>query len=100
FMLSLDNGHHAAHIGTWFWRPTVFWKSNAGVSKDEREWLREKYPSWEDNWGVLWDQIIDNVNAGRLEQTLPETLPALCSLTQLPLGSAMSRRCGVGPWTG
>jgi Methane/Phenol/Toluene Hydroxylase./YHS domain. len=91
FMLSLDNGHHAAHIGMWFWRPTLFWKVPAGVSRAEREWLREKYPTWEDNWGVLWDQIIDNVNAGHLEQTLPETLPALCNLTQLPLGTALSR---------
>lgn len=87
FMFSLDHGHHALHLGTWFWRPTLFWKPNAGVSKDEREWLVEKYPDWEDSWGVLWDQIIDNVNDNKMEQTLPETLPSLCNLTQLPLGS-------------
>jgi Methane/Phenol/Toluene Hydroxylase/YHS domain len=91
FMHSLDNGHHAMHIGTWYWRPTLFWKPNAGVSKDEREWLNEKYPTWEDNWGTLWDEIIKNVNEGRVEDTLPTTLPSLCNLTQLPLGSAMSR---------
>jgi toluene monooxygenase system protein A len=91
FMLSLENGHHALHIGTWFWRPTLFWKPNAGVSKAGREWLREKYPTWEDNWGALWDEIITNINSGRMEQTLPLTLPALCNLTQLPLGSAFSR---------
>jgi toluene monooxygenase system protein A len=91
FLHSLENGHHAMHIGTWFWRPTLFWKPNAGVSKDERAWLNEKYPTWEDNWGVLWDEIIENVNHGRMPQTLPETLPSLCNLTQLPLGSAMSR---------
>jgi toluene monooxygenase system protein A len=91
FLVALDNGHHAMHIGTWFWRPTLFWKPNAGVSKAERKWLNEKYPSWEENWGVLWDEIIANVNSGHPELTLPETLPALCNLTQLPLGSAMSR---------
>ena len=91
FLHSLDNGHHAMHIGTWFWRPTLFWKPNAGVSKDERAWLNEKYPTWEDNWGVLWDEIIENVNHDRMPQTLPETLPSLCNLTQLPIGSAMSR---------
>ena len=91
FMHSLDQGHHAMHIGTWFWRPTLFWKPNAGVSKDEREWLNEKYPNWDDDYGVMWDQIIANVNAGDVEQTLPATLPALCSLTQLPIGSAFSR---------
>lgn len=91
FEEALEHGHHAMHIGTWFWRPTLFWKPNAGVSKAERKWLNEKYPSWEDSWGVLWDQIIDNVNAGRMDKTLPETLPALCNLTQLPLGSALDR---------
>ncbi|MDA6302622.1 toluene monooxygenase, partial [Escherichia coli] len=62
FLYSLENGHHAMHLGTWFWRPTLFWKPNAGVSKDERDWLREKYPTWEENWGVMWDEIIKNVN--------------------------------------
>jgi 1,2-phenylacetyl-CoA epoxidase catalytic subunit/YHS domain-containing protein len=91
FLYSLDNGHHAMHIGTWYWRPTLFWKPNAGVSKDERAWLNEKYPTWENNWGVLWDEIIKNVNDDCIEDTLPDTLPSLCNLTQLPLGSAMSR---------
>ncbi|RZK73315.1 MAG: isoprene monooxygenase oxygenase subunit alpha, partial [Rhodococcus sp. (in: high G+C Gram-positive bacteria)] len=91
FLYSLENGHHAMHLGTWFWRPTLFWKPNAGVSKDERDWLREKYPTWEENWGVMWDEIIKNVNDDRIEDTLPDTLPALCNLTQLPLGSAFSR---------
>ena len=91
FMRSLEQGHHAMHLGTWFWRPTLFWKPNAGVSPDEREWLNAKYPTWEDDYGVMWDQIIANVNSGAIEKTLPETLPALCHLTQLPIGSAFSR---------
>jgi toluene monooxygenase system protein A len=98
FLASLEQGHHAMHLATWFWRPLLFWKPNAGVSKAEREWLVEKYPTWEDDWGVLWDQIIDNVNAGRMDLTLPETLPALCNLTQLPLGSATSRH-DLRPYT-
>ena len=91
FLECLEHGHHAMHIGTWFWRPTLFWKPNAGVSKAERAWLNEKYPSWEDSWGGLWDEIIDNVNAGQMEQTYPLTLPALCNITQLPLGSGWDR---------
>lgn len=91
FEKALDHGHHAMHIGTWFWRPTLFWRPNAGVSKAERRWLNEKYPSWEDSWGVLWDQIIENVNAGNMPKTFPETLPSLCNITQLPLGSALDR---------
>jgi YHS domain-containing protein len=91
FLQCLDHGHHAMHIGTWFWRPTLFWKPNAGVSKAERKWLNAKYPSWDDSWGVLWDEIIHNVNSGQLAKTYPETLPALCNITQLPLGSAWDR---------
>lgn len=91
FLLALDHGHHALHIGTWFWRPTLFWKPNGGISKAERRWLNEKYPSWEDSWGVLWDEIIKNIRDGKMDKTLPETLPALCNLTQLPLGSAIDR---------
>jgi Methane/Phenol/Toluene Hydroxylase/YHS domain len=91
FLHSLDHGHHACHLGMWFWRPTLFWRPSAGVSKAERRWLNDKYPSWEDSWGVLWDQIIQNVNEGNIAQTLPETLPALCNLTQLPLGTHSDR---------
>ena len=92
FLYALDNGHHGLHLGLWFYRPTLFWKPNAGVSRDERAWLVEKYPTWEENWGGHWDQVIANLTAGRVEDTLPQTLPALCSLTQLPLGTAMSRQ--------
>lgn len=91
FLASLDHGHHAMHIGTWFWRPTLFWKPNAGVSKAERAWLNAKYPAWEESWGVMWDEIARNVEAGRMELTYPETLPALCNVTQLPLGSHWDR---------
>ena len=91
FMLSLEHGHHAVHIGTWFWRPTLWFNPCAGVSRAEREWLVEKYPGWEDSWGVLWDEIIRNVNAGNMGKTYPETLPALCNLCQLPLGTALDR---------
>ena len=68
FETALEHGHHAMHIGTWFWRPTLFWKPNAGVSREERKWLSEKYPSWEESWGVLWDQIIQNVKSGEMDE--------------------------------
>jgi len=91
FLSSLDHGHHAVQLGLWFWRPTLFFHPSAGVSKAERGWLCEKYPSWEASWGCLWDVIIDNINTGQLPLTYPETLPALCNLCQLPLGSALDR---------
>jgi len=74
FLNSLDHGHHALHLGMWFWRPTLFWKPNAGVSRAERRWLNQKYPGWQDSWGVLWDEIIKNVNSGEKGKTLPDTL--------------------------
>lgn len=91
FLSSLEHGHHALHLGLWFWRPTLFFHPSAGVSKAERAWLCEKYPSWEASWGCLWDVIIDNINTGQRPLTYPETLPALCNLCQLPLGSALDR---------
>ena len=29
FEQALEHGHHAMHIGTWFWRPTLFWRIRA-----------------------------------------------------------------------
>jgi YHS domain-containing protein len=57
----------------------------------ERRWLNQKYPGWEDSWGVLWDEIIKNINNGEKEKTLPDSLPALCNLTQLPIGTHWDR---------
>jgi len=85
FIQGLDVWHHSLHMGVWFWRPTVWWKPNGGVSKDERAWLNEKYPMWEQLYGPIWDTMIDNINAGKIETTLPETLPWLCNLCQLPV---------------
>jgi toluene monooxygenase system protein A len=90
FRAGLDTWHHSLHLGVWYWRPTVWWKPQAGVSPEERDWLREKYPEWEKQWGGIWDVIIGNVNADRMEQTLPETLPWLCNFCNLPIGTAAS----------
>lgn len=88
FIDGLDTWHHSLHLGVWFWRPTVWWKPQAGISKAERAWLQEKYPRWEEQWGTIWDTIIKNVNEGNIEATLPETLPWLCNLCHLPVGTA------------
>jgi toluene monooxygenase system protein A len=85
FMYGLDTAHHSLHLGTWFYRWTLFWNPNGGVSKDEREWLNDKYPSWEANFGEPWDVIIENINNGRPDLTLPGTLPWVCNMCQLPL---------------
>ena len=44
-MRGLDIWHHGLQMGLWYWRPTLWWRPKAGVSKDERAWLTEKYPN-------------------------------------------------------
>lgn len=88
FMRGLDTWHHSLHLGVWFWRPTVWWKPQGGLSKLEREWLNEKYPNFERNFGFIWDQLIENINSGAMDKTLPETLPWLCNMCHLPIGTA------------
>ena len=92
FMAGLDTWHHSLHLGVWYWRPTVWWKPQGGVSPEERDWLHEKYPHWEEQFGPAWDVIIGNINDDRIELTLPETLPWLCNLCHLPIGTAGSPR--------
>jgi toluene monooxygenase system protein A len=77
--------HHALHLGVWFWRPTVWWNPDGGVSPAEREWLEEKYPGWNDSFGRYWDVIGQNVRNGKPELTLPETFPMVCNMCQIPL---------------
>jgi toluene monooxygenase system protein A len=67
----------------------------AAVSPDERAWLVEKYPNWEQVYGDKWDVIIDNVNSNNMEATLPETLPWLCSTCHLPACNATQSRDGT-----
>jgi toluene monooxygenase system protein A len=94
FMKGLDVWHHALQMGLWFWRPTIWWRPTAAVGKADREWLQEKYPNWETVFGDKWDCIIDAVNSGNVEATLPETLPWLCSLCHLPCCNATLGRDG------
>lgn len=85
FLRDLDETHHGMHMGVWFWRPTVWWHPNAGVSADERDWLEEKYPGWNDSWGRAWDVITRNLKAGREHLTYPECLPMLCAMSNIPI---------------
>lgn len=85
FLEQLDHQHHGMHLGSWFWRPTVWWNPAAGVSPAEREWLEEKYPGWNATWGECWDVVIDNLVDGRVDLSLPETLPIVCNMSNLPI---------------
>src|SRR5262249_23124238 len=84
FIEGLDIWHHSLHLGVWFWRQTVWWKPQAGVSRAERRWLVAKYPTWEEIYGPIWDQIIANLNDGDRQATFPQTLPWLCDTCHLP----------------
>ncbi len=84
-MRDLDRTHHSMHMGVWYWRPTVWWKPAAGVDPEQREWLEMKYPGWNKCWGKVWDVITDNLLNGRESLTLPETLPTICNMCNLPI---------------
>lgn len=85
FIRQLDWQHHGLHLGVWYWRPTVWWNPRAGVTPEERDWLEEKYPGWNDTWGRCWDVIIENGLAGRQELLLPATLPITCNMDGIPI---------------
>ena len=85
FLEELDDIHHGMHLGVWYWRPTVWWNPAAGASIEDREWLEEKYPGWNDTWGQCWDVITENVKNNREDLTLPETLPVICNMNNLPI---------------
>ncbi len=97
FIEGLDVWHHGLHLGVWFWRPTVWWKPQAGVTRAERLWLQSKYPAWEEIYGPIWDVITENLRRGKVDETLPATLPWLCNLCQLPI-STMSKSAN-GQWS-
>ncbi|MGU7814810.1 toluene monooxygenase [Burkholderia sp. AW49-1] len=80
-----DYQHHAYQMGIWFWRPTVWWNPAAGMTPDCRDWLEDKYPGWNDTFGKAWDVIIENLIAGKTHLTVPETLPIVCNMSQLPI---------------
>ncbi len=85
FIRALDETHHGMHLGVWYWRPTVWWNPAAGVTPEDRDWLEEKYPGWNDTWGNLWDVIIENLVEGRPELTGPATLPMICNMSNIPI---------------
>ncbi|MDA0821009.1 MAG: YHS domain-containing protein [Proteobacteria bacterium] len=84
-MRDLEITHHGMQMGIWYWRPTVWWNPAAGVTPDERDWLEEKYPGWNKRWGRVWDVITDNLLNDREALTLPETLPTICNMCNLPI---------------
>ena len=81
----LSEHHHGQQLGTWSWRPTLWWSPAAGVGPDERDWLEEKYPGWNDTFGRCWDVLTENLVNDDVEKTIPGTLPIICNLSNLPI---------------
>jgi len=100
FLDELNWYHHGLHLGVWFWRPTVWWNPDAGVSPAERAWLETKYPGWNDSWGKRWDVITAHARKGEIAQTLPQTLPITCNICQIPIitPSNPKRQHDLGPY--
>lgn len=87
-----DHRHHAMHAGIWTFPESVWWDVPAGVSPDEREWLEEKYPGWNDTWGKkFWDPVIDHVLNGRKDRSRLRTMTMLCNMSQTPIGNSPGR---------
>jgi toluene monooxygenase system protein A len=95
FINELTWYHHAIHTAVWTYRQTVWWNPDAGVSSDERQWLEEKYPGWNRNFGRHWDVITQNLRDGNEAATLPETIPVTCNLCQLPIVRAAGVALGA-----
>ncbi|RJF88846.1 YHS domain-containing protein [Oleomonas cavernae] len=85
FIQDVNEFHHGMHLGWWLYRDTVWFNVPAGVSPAERDWLEAKYPGWNDKWGRIWDQIGENIRAGKTDLTIPKTLPVVCSFNNLPI---------------
>ena len=86
-------------MGVWYWRPTVWWNPRAGVGPEERDWLEENYPGWNDTYGRMAGVVTQNILDARMDQTMPATLPIVCNLCQIPIvgvpGPAWSGHTGV-----
>jgi len=77
-----DTCHYMAG-GHYHWRPTL-WITPPGVTAEDREWLEEKYPGWEDRWGQYWDRFGENWREGSPEKTVADDLIILCDLCHFP----------------
>lgn len=87
FLEEIDTYHHTQQAGIWSWRKTIWWNPTGGIGTEERAWLEQKYPGWNDTFGKYWDVIIDNVNEGKEEKTHAIGNPALCSMCNQTIAS-------------
>ncbi len=75
--------HHAQQIGLYVYRALQWWRPIAAVAPEEREWLEEKYPGWNETYGKCWDVVIENIRSGDLDKTVPPVPPLVCNMCGL-----------------
>lgn len=80
FLNNIETYHHTQQAGIWSWRHTVWWNPDGAVSPEERDWLEQKYPGWNDTFGKYWDVITQNVRDGKPEKTYAIGMPCVCNM--------------------
>lgn len=83
FIEELDYAQHSFQLGIYAYRTTL-WFDVAMPNADERRWLSEKYPDWNEIYGPIWDTLERRWQQEGEGSTLAYTLPPLCNLCQLP----------------
>ena len=101
FVEEMEYAHHSLQLGLYAYRTTL-WFDVAMPDAREREWLSDKYPGWNDTFGLHWDRLEHRWATGGEAGTLASALPALCNLCQLPTlfvrpGGPAPRDLRVGP---
>jgi toluene monooxygenase system protein A len=99
FLDTVEYFHHSGHLEIWFLRSTVWWDPSAGVTPEERAWLEEKYPGWNEIWGKLWDVVAENARADRQDKVFPQALPMLCNVCGTSSGGMPYNGFHQGNWT-
>lgn len=82
-MEELDFAHHSFQLGLYAYRTTA-WFDVAMPDTEERRWLSEKYPQWDETFGPFWKRLEEEWDTNGEAGTLAYALPALCNLCQLP----------------
>jgi len=78
--------HHAFALGLYSIRRTLNFNTR-GPSPEERRWLNEKYPDWEENFGKIWDLFIKGWIENNPRGTVLLLPPVLCNMCQVPMVS-------------
>ncbi|GAA4555587.1 YHS domain-containing protein [Pseudonocardia xishanensis] len=87
FLEDVGVHHHCQAAATWAWRNTLWWNPTGNVGPRERAWLEEKYPGWNDTFGMYWDVMIENIRAGHPEKSEAIGMPAMCNMCQIPISN-------------